>query len=90
LKNHPLDPCKTFYYKNRTVPFLPQNLEPGLAKELKKKLKEQIKQLEDRKKKWRHIRDEDTESYNDHEMQTWRKRLEEGKPQEYMKFHVAK
>jgi HEAT repeat protein len=67
----------------------PQNLDPGLAKDLKKKLKEQLKQQEDRKKKWRQIRDEDTESYNDQEMQLWRKRLEEVKPREYMEFHVA-
>lgn len=67
----------------------PQNLDHGLVKNLKKKLKEQLNRMENRKKKWRHIRDEDTESYNDQEMETWRKRLEEVKPMEYMEWHVA-
>jgi len=52
-------------------------------------LSERLKELEDRKAAWRKIRDENTDSYTEPQMEEWRKRLESVKPKPYLECELA-
>jgi len=60
-----------------------------LLQRLKKRLKEILKKLEQKKSKWRNVRDENNESYDQKEMEAWRKRLKEVEPNEPLEFELG-
>jgi HEAT repeat protein len=63
---------------------------PGyIADQLKSRLNDKLKGLEKRKARWRKIRDENTEDYNQEQMDEWRNRLKEVEPKEPLEFELA-
>jgi HEAT repeat protein len=71
--------------KNPPSPTIPSHLQNQLITRLKDKLK----RLEERKAKWRKIRDENTDSYKEEKMKDWNKRLKEVEPNEPLEFELA-
>ncbi len=63
---------------------------PGhLRNRLKARLNDKLKVLEERKARWRKIRDENTDSYNEEKRNDWNQRLEEVEPNEPLEFELA-
>jgi len=48
-----------------------------------------LHEQERRKAQWREIRDENTDSYSEKQMEDWRKRLEAVQPKSYMEYELA-
>ncbi|MGD2089186.1 MAG: HEAT repeat domain-containing protein [Candidatus Aminicenantes bacterium] len=68
----------------------PSKAIPGdLINQLKFRLNDKLKGLEKRKARWRQIRDESTEDYNQEQMDEWRSRLKEVEPREPLEFELA-
>ena len=59
------------------------------SKQALPKLLELLREQERRKVDWRKVRDENTDSYDDKQMEEWRKRLAAVEPQTYMEFELA-
>jgi HEAT repeat protein len=66
-----------------------QAIPDDLINQLKSRLYDKLKVLEKRKAKWRKIRDESTEDYNQEQMDEWRSRLKEVEPREPLEFEHA-
>jgi HEAT repeat protein len=66
-----------------------QSLSNEVLDRLKRRLKKKLEILEERKERWRGIRDEKTGTYNDKEMENRRRRLSTFKPDESMEMQLA-
>jgi len=59
------------------------------SKQTLPKFFEFLHKQERNRSRWRKIRDEDVDSYNDNQMEDWRTRLQVVQPQAYMEFELA-
>jgi HEAT repeat protein len=66
-----------------------QDIPADLLNQLKSRLNDKLEGLEKQKAKWRKIRDEETEDYNQEQTDEWRSRLKKVEPNEPLEFELA-
>ena len=73
------------HYQYKTVITLGKIGSPKALSDLQTRLETE----ESRRREWRKIRNEDTDSYTDDEMNEWRKKLKQFRPKRYLEFELA-